>query len=257
MIKFEKDSRIRKEACWILSNISAGLEEHLNIFYNNREFIETLFNIMSSDEIEVQKEVFWIIANLTGTREIKKMISLLYNDIIYIISKWILNQNDFRIPALCLEALDNIFSIVIQSEDKLVLTKLRLDIDSSGLHKNIWLLEDNPNEIIKKKTEEFIIKYFSGTDSEFGSYFSYDVCEFSDIEMFSQDRDKDKFFPYNIKDEKLSGYSLLPHNNLYNNYSEDNEIGNIIQGMKSHENEYDKENQNDIAFLDENYDDLL
>jgi hypothetical protein len=58
-----KNSQIRKYICWVLSNIAAGTQFHINslLTYN---FIPSLINIFSIDQDFVKGEIVWIFSNM-------------------------------------------------------------------------------------------------------------------------------------------------------------------------------------------------
>ena len=57
---------VRKESCWVLSNITAGTQEQLQLCINSG-IIEKLVQILQHDDITVKNEAVWALSNCTAS----------------------------------------------------------------------------------------------------------------------------------------------------------------------------------------------
>lgn len=100
---------IKKEACWTLSNITAGTKDQIQAVLD-AGIIPPLVNLLATAEFDIKKESAWAISNATsgGTRDqikylvqcgcIKPLCDLL-------------NCTDTRIVSIALEGLENILKV--------------------------------------------------------------------------------------------------------------------------------------------------
>ena len=56
---------VRKEACWVLSNITAGTQEQIQECINVG-IIDKLVSILNHDELPVKMEAIWALSNTTA-----------------------------------------------------------------------------------------------------------------------------------------------------------------------------------------------
>jgi len=156
-LQHKNENSISREICWILSNIAAGLEEHTDLFFRTEGLIETLFNVLKEGETEVKKEALWCVANLTSSK-IHDNISILVNHgIIQIFSDW-MNYKDYRIPALIIEALDNIMLCFIKEDNsRRMIYQL---CEKLEIINKLEMLSFRHNEIVRSKSEDLLNKYF-------------------------------------------------------------------------------------------------
>ena len=57
---------IRREACWILSNIAAESFKYIETILNKEEIFRMLKSLFNSDDITVRLEIAYIVANITS-----------------------------------------------------------------------------------------------------------------------------------------------------------------------------------------------
>jgi len=206
-------SIITKEICWILSNIAAGLEEHVDLFFTNKDMLAILFNILKRDDLEVKKEAIWCISNLTSTGNVIFINCLVNYGIIEVFSQW-LSHTDYRLPALIMEALDNVIGKLIHHDSSSRL--LYAQCDNYGIIQKLQVLSHSRNVLLRNKSEELNNKYFL--------YFR----EEEDLEMF----DKEELY-------------VCPNNNFTDD-SED--MMPFINSVENKEEERNKENDPYFAY---------
>ena len=62
---------IRKEACWMLSNIAAGTHDQITALLQHRDVMDGVLGHVRGDEWDVRKEAAWVLSNVAtgGTHE--------------------------------------------------------------------------------------------------------------------------------------------------------------------------------------------
>ena len=104
---------IRKEACWTISNITAGNKDQIQSVVD-ANVIPPLVNLLNSAEFDIRKEAAWAISNATsgGTPEQIKFSSPACIPPLC----ELLSVADVKISIPPLEALENILKVVAQSK---------------------------------------------------------------------------------------------------------------------------------------------
>ncbi|MBA0796242.1 hypothetical protein Gohar_007026 [Gossypium harknessii] len=143
---------IKKEACWTISNITAGNVDQIQAVISAGIFAP-LVHLLQNAEFEIKKEAAWAISNATsgGTHE----------QIKFLVSQGcikplcdLLNCPDPRIVTVCLEGLENILKVG-EAEKNLghsgeVNLYAQLIDDAEGLEKIENLQSHDNNEIYEK-----------------------------------------------------------------------------------------------------------
>lgn len=143
---------IKKEACWTISNITAGNKEQIQSVIE-AELISPLVTLLQTAEFDIKKEAAWAISNATsgGT----------HDQIKYLVSQGCIKPlcdllvcPDPRIVTVCLEGLENILKVG-ESEKNLgntgdVNVYAQLIDDAEGLEKIENLQSHDNNEIYEK-----------------------------------------------------------------------------------------------------------
>ena len=99
---------IRKETCWMLSNIAAGNEEQLDMLFNTPNLISSVLEQMgNATEWEVRKEASWVISNIASAGKMKHIVCLVELGAITPLCE-LLNVGDSKILLVAMEALESI-----------------------------------------------------------------------------------------------------------------------------------------------------
>ncbi|PPD86868.1 hypothetical protein GOBAR_DD16179 [Gossypium barbadense] len=157
---------IKKEACWTISNITAGNVDQIQAVIE-AGIIAPLVHLLQNAEFEIKKEAAWAISNATsgGTHEQIKYIffaiTILWVLLGFLVSQGcikplcdLLNCPDPRIVTVCLEGLENILKVG-EAEKNLghtgdVNLYAQLIDDAEGLEKIENLQSHDNNEIYEK-----------------------------------------------------------------------------------------------------------
>jgi len=155
---------IKKEACWTISNITAGTKEQIQAVIDTG-IIGPLVNLLQTAEFDIKKEAAWAISNATsgGTHDqirvlveqgaIKPMCDLLL-------------VNDSRIVTVALEGLENILKVGESiKEQGLAPNNPYADMidEAEGLDK-IEGLQNHENQDIYEKAVKVLETYFDVDD---------------------------------------------------------------------------------------------
>ncbi|MBA0681619.1 hypothetical protein Goari_023408 [Gossypium aridum] len=157
---------IKKEACWTISNITAGNKEQIQAVIN-AGIIGPLVSLLQNAEFDIKKEAAWAISNATsgGTHE----------QIKYLVSQGcikplcdLLACPDPRIITVCLEGLENILKVG-EAEKASGAGEFnycaQLIEDAEGLEK-IENLQSHDNNEIYEKAVKILETYWLEEDEE-------------------------------------------------------------------------------------------
>ncbi|GKV18461.1 hypothetical protein SLEP1_g28838 [Rubroshorea leprosula] len=156
---------IKKEACWTISNITAGNKEQIQAVVD-ANIIGPLVHLLQSAEFDIKKEAAWAISNATsgGTHE----------QIKYLVSQGCIKPlcdllicPDPRIITVCLEGLENILKAGeadknLGNNGGVNLYAQMID-DAEGLEK-IENLQSHDNTEIYEKVVKVLETYWSDED---------------------------------------------------------------------------------------------
>jgi len=149
---------IRKESCWLLSNIAAGNHNQINTLVSNHEIMKRVISAATSAEWEVRKEAAWVCSNIaTGGLDIHAEILVHHGGLKALCG--MLESSDTKIILVVLEAIEKI----LQMGEKLG-HPYPAHIDEYGGLEQIEKLQEHENEEIYNKCVEMIETYFEGEE---------------------------------------------------------------------------------------------
>ncbi|GAA0185192.1 transporter [Lithospermum erythrorhizon] len=158
---------IKKEACWTLSNITAGNKDQIQAVIAAGIF-SPLVNLLQNAEFDIKKEAAWAVSNATsgGTHE---QIKFLVGEGCIKPLCDILICPDPRIVTVCLEALENILKVG-EAEKSLgntgdVNVYAQMIDDAEGLEK-IENLQNHDNNEIYEKAVKILETYWLEDEDE-------------------------------------------------------------------------------------------
>lgn len=150
---------VRKETCWVLSNIAAGTPDQISQLLKNREELNSLINLAEHSEWDVRKEAVWTISNIAtgGTdQHVHALVELEGIDALCSV----LTVSDPKIIEVALDAIEHILKIG-QKSGKAYDTF----VDECDGLEAIENLQQHENEAIYEKSISLIEQYF-GCDDE-------------------------------------------------------------------------------------------
>ncbi|KAG5056048.1 hypothetical protein JHK85_008558 [Glycine max] len=167
---------IKKEACWTISNITAGNKKQIQDVIE-ASIIAPLVHLLQNAEFDIKKEAAWAISNATsgGSHE-----QIKYGEIL-VLRMFLVSQGcirplcdllicpDPRIVTVCLEGLENILKVGeaeknVSNTDGVNLYAQMID-DAEGLEK-IENLQSHDNTEIYEKAVKILETYWMEEDDE-------------------------------------------------------------------------------------------
>ncbi|KAK9086336.1 hypothetical protein Syun_028730 [Stephania yunnanensis] len=157
---------IKKEACWTISNITAGNKDQIQAVIA-ANIIGPLVHLLQTAEFDIKKEAAWAISNATsgGTGE----------QIKYLVSQGCIKPlcdllvcPDPRIVTVCLEGLENILKVGEQEKNEItggVNLYAQMIDEAEGLEK-IENLQSHDNNDIYEKAVKILETYWLEEDDE-------------------------------------------------------------------------------------------
>jgi len=106
---------IRKEACWTISNITAGNKDQIQAVVDNN-IIPPLIQLLTNAEFDIRKEAAWAISNATSGGSPAQIKFLVQQGCIRPLCD-LLTVNDAKIVTIALEGLENVsWNVVVVVE---------------------------------------------------------------------------------------------------------------------------------------------
>ena len=156
LLTFKKRG-VRKEACWLLSNIAAGTRDQISQLVRNPKIMQLVVETVRDAEWDVRKEATWVVSNIaTGGKEEHIHFLVELGAIEALCS--VLDVADARITMVVLEAIENILKVGKQSSRDYI----GFVDECDGLDKIESLQEHENNEIYQKVVS--IIESYFGVD---------------------------------------------------------------------------------------------
>ena len=163
---------IRKEACWTISNITAGNKDQIQSIIDNN-IIPPLILLLSNAEFDIHKEAAWAISNATSGGNPHQIKFLVSQGCIRPLCD-LLTVNDSKIVSIALEGLENILKVG-ESESKKTGTGTHTHnthnlmatyiAEAEGLTK-IEELQQHENNEIYEKCIKILDTYFGVEEEE-------------------------------------------------------------------------------------------
>jgi hypothetical protein len=154
---------IRKEACWTISNVTAGSPPQIQAVID-ANIIPPLINILQNADFKTRKEACWAISNATsgGLQEPAQIRYLVAQGCIKPLCD-LLTMMDNKIIQVALDGLDNILKI--GEQDKIAagpgaVNQYALYVEEAGGMITIHNLQQHDNLEIYKKAFNIMDKYF-------------------------------------------------------------------------------------------------
>lgn len=148
---------VRKESCWVLSNIAAGTTAQIKTILRTKGLTQRVIEMAEEDQWEVRKEAIWVVSNIATGGSDKQIQSVIEAGAIDALCTN-LNVNDSKMILVILDAIDCILKLGV---------KLNKDYASfvdecEGLSMIESLQEHDSDEIYQKAIS--IIELYFGTD---------------------------------------------------------------------------------------------
>ncbi|RKO85499.1 armadillo-type protein [Blyttiomyces helicus] len=159
---------IRKEACWTISNITAGNAAQIQCVID-ANIIPPLILILQRGDFKTKKEACWAISNATsgGLSNPIQIKYLVQQGCIKPLCD-LLNCGDNRIIQVALDGLENILKVGESDKPARGMNEMAIFIEEAGGMDKIYTLQHHDNQDIYKKAYHIIDKYFSDEEEDTG-----------------------------------------------------------------------------------------
>lgn len=106
-----KHAQIRKEVCWMLSNIAGGTEKQFEMLIQS-DFVPALVNLLENDQDHVQTEIIWIFSNgLINCSDVKIIELCVEEGIIPALMKYLSTCQNSTVIMQCLATIDSLLKM--------------------------------------------------------------------------------------------------------------------------------------------------
>jgi len=160
LLKNERKN-VAREACWAISNITAGTLEQISTFLHHSEALTLMLDHCKNDDLEIQREAIWAIANATSGGSVSHTFTLVHRGLLNILNE-ALDRDDTKLTLLTLEAVGNILEAgaLYQRHSDEGQNLCAGQIDKIGMLTKIEDLQTHPNNEIYNKVVELIEEYY-------------------------------------------------------------------------------------------------
>eukprot|EP00310_Coccolithus_braarudii_P014633 CAMPEP_0183342072 /NCGR_PEP_ID=MMETSP0164_2-20130417/8233_1 /TAXON_ID=221442 /ORGANISM="Coccolithus pelagicus ssp braarudi, Strain PLY182g" /LENGTH=546 /DNA_ID=CAMNT_0025512555 /DNA_START=58 /DNA_END=1698 /DNA_ORIENTATION=+ len=165
-------SRIRKEACWALSNIAAGSPAQVKALMEATGVMQLVIERLGEDEFEVKKEAAWAIANVfhafradkTALHASYVQACVQYGVITPLVA--LLDVNDTAVQKLVLDAVFNMLAAGEMMATKGGANPFLIPFDEAGGIDKLEALQTHDNTEVYNKAVEVLDAYFGEDNDE-------------------------------------------------------------------------------------------
>jgi hypothetical protein len=156
---------IRKEACWAISNITAGNPEQIKEVID-ANIIPPLVYILKTDEFDIQKEAAWAISNATSGGK-DEQIRFLVNQAVIPPMCDLFMCNDPKITMVVMEGIENILRVGKADAPRFGgVNKYAEYVEECGGLDHLEELQKHNNEEIYEKALRILKMYFDPADED-------------------------------------------------------------------------------------------
>ena len=154
LLQNEKRS-VRKETCWLLSNISAGTQSQIGALFKHKKVIINLIDFATNAGWEVRKEAVWSLANIFAGGNDFHVQSLVEADGLEAMIRILDTPGENRLVIAALDAIENVLAVGERHKRDFEATVHEL----GGIEK-LEELQTHNDDVIYNKAITIIERYF-------------------------------------------------------------------------------------------------
>ncbi len=152
---------IRKETCWLASNIAAGTHDQITLLMQNTSLMFKLADIALNSTWEIKKEALWVLSNIctTGTDDhVKGLVQM--SGLPPLAEVLSLKNADATVLGATLDAIERILDV----GERYNADYAKLFDECNGID-HLETLQEHPSNSVYQKTVKIIETYF-GEDEQ-------------------------------------------------------------------------------------------
>ena len=148
---------IRKETCWLLSNVAAGTYQQIESLFTYTGIIERIVQLSMNSAWNIKKEALWTLANICTTGSEAQVQRIVSHRGLEALSDAVTSaQSDPKILVVVLEAIARILQV-----GKTIGAGYEFLLDEYEGIEKIENLQEHPNDDVYKEAVSIIEKFFS------------------------------------------------------------------------------------------------
>lgn len=154
---------IRKEICWMISNIAAGTLLQLETLVS-KGYVKIMTNVLKEGDQVIKQEASWSLCNFTLVEK-KELIESIFKDNIVESVSTILKFKPTKLIALALEAMSNLLKLgktMFPNQDGS--NPVAIQLEKNGMYDYIESLQYHESEIVYEKAISMIESYLDIED---------------------------------------------------------------------------------------------
>jgi HEAT repeat protein len=152
---------IRKEACWLVSNIAAGTKEQIGMLFSQGGIVKRIVDNATNAPWETRKEALWAVSNICTTGSELQVQGLIQNEGLASLCSILSTGSDAKILLVTLDAITRVLEVGEKHEKEYTVLMDEYD----GISK-LEQLQEHPNEEVYKKTIKLLERFFSDEDAD-------------------------------------------------------------------------------------------
>jgi len=153
---------IRKESCWLASNITAGTQDQIAMLVRRTELSRSLINNASNSAWDVRKEAIWALSNICTVGSDVQVMGLVQAEGLRPIVDILGFMNaDSTVLMAALDAVDTVLAVGVRHDMDYVPL-----IDEYNGIEFIEQLQEHPTNAVYEKTVHILETYFGADDEE-------------------------------------------------------------------------------------------
>lgn len=161
-LSFSSQKSIRKETCWVASNIAAGTHKQIFALMRQTGVMQKIVDLASSASWEVRKEALWTLSNICTTGDNGHAQTVVQCEGLYPLADVLsVGSADPTVLCACLDAVERILEV----GEQVGLDYGRLFDEYQGID-HLEQLQEHPSDAVYKKTIKIIENHFGGEDAE-------------------------------------------------------------------------------------------
>jgi importin subunit alpha-1 len=150
---------IRKEACWLVSNIAAGTTKQIGLLFSQGGIVKRIVNIATDAPWETRKEALWAVSNICTTGTDLQVQGLIQNEGLASLCSILSTGSDSKILLVALDAINRVLEVGEKHGKEYTV----LMDEYEGITK-LEDLQEHPNEEVYKKTIKMLERFFSADE---------------------------------------------------------------------------------------------